>query len=38
MLWLTDLTGLVFHHKDLYFPSYGYGEFWDEVYWKKVQK
>jgi peptide/nickel transport system substrate-binding protein len=38
MLWLIDITSLVFHHKDLYFPSYGYGEFWDEVYWKKVQK
>jgi peptide/nickel transport system substrate-binding protein len=38
MLWLVDTVGMFFNHKDLYFPSYGYVEFFDEVYWKKEQK
>jgi len=35
--WLIDSVSLYIHHKDLYFPPYGYNEFFDEVYWKKPQ-
>ena len=38
LFWLTDSTNLWFNHKDLHFPSYGFGEFWDEVYWKTPQE
>ena len=38
LFWLTDSTNLWFNHKDLHFPSYGYGEFWGEVYWKTPQE
>ena len=37
IFWLTDASPIFLHHKDLRFPSYGYGEFWDEVYWKTAQ-
>ena len=37
MNWLFDVVGQWFHHKDMYLPSYGWGEAWDLVYWKTPQ-
>jgi len=34
---LFDVVGQWFHHKDMYLPSYGWGEAWDLVYWKTPQ-
>lgn len=38
MVWLRDMVSWRFHHKDLYIPTYGHTEFFDEMYWKKEQK
>ncbi|MBW1700039.1 MAG: hypothetical protein JRH18_20095 [Deltaproteobacteria bacterium] len=38
MVWLIDSVSLFIHHKDLYYPPYGYNEFFDEIYWKKAPK
>ncbi len=37
-VWLFDSVYWRFHHKDLYIPSYGHQEFFDEMYWKTAQK
>lgn len=37
LFWLVDRLPIMAHHKDLYFPSYGFAERWDEVYWKTPQ-
>ena len=37
MNWLFDTVTNWFHHKDLFVPTYGYGEAWDLIYWKKAQ-
>ena len=37
MNWLFDVVGQWFHHKDMFLPSYGWGESWDLVYWKTPQ-
>lgn len=37
MNWLFDTISHFFHHKDLFVPTYGYGEAWDLIYWKKAQ-
>lgn len=38
MDWLIDDVNYMIHNKDLWFPSYGYLEFFDEVYWEKPHK
>jgi len=37
-VWLFDQIGWRFQHKDLWTPTYGQPQIYDEIYWKKAQK